>query len=164
MASASAAQPDSRAIGTGLSGAPALAYRQGYRGARMRAGAVALSRTHPNDRPQMPASRDARIRSTHPGHRARQLCDDEHRHHQREHAGDPGRCALSGGPSSRKRRPPVLVALPTGSAALAMTAAGVKRQRCSCAIAPPWWISPVTLASRVRQFSAGEGPYGQWNQ
>jgi hypothetical protein len=52
-----------------------------------------------------------------------------------------GGCARSATSSSHKRRAPVLVAL-TGSAALAKTAAGVKRQRCSCAIAPPWWISP----------------------
>ena len=34
MASASAAQPESRTVGTGLTGARALAYRQGYKGGK----------------------------------------------------------------------------------------------------------------------------------
>ena len=136
MASASAAQPESRAIGAGLVGARALAYRRVYRGARVQAGAVALRRTPAQAR--LPALLVARTGSR----GARQICDDEHQHHRREHAGDPGRCALSAAPSSHKRRPPVLMALQMGSAALAMTAAAVKRQRCNCATAPPWWISP----------------------
>jgi hypothetical protein len=73
MASASAAQPESRTVGTGLTGARALAYRQGHRGARMRAGAAAPCRTHPHKprllAPLLPAS-GRRARTTQPDNSA----------------------------------------------------------------------------------------------